>query len=499
MNGYLLHNDVQFSLGRNLVFYQVQFDEPFEPSQLARSVLEVVESLGITSYAAYETIGEFDLLLRCWVPQAIHPQVVCDSILDRARSRIRTVRGIPVSDILFHWPWLSEDGGSYYHPPENAMKWDSDYAVRLNRTLTAEPGGLDDDEIDDALAAHLIAPIASNVLEHHADIKFVILLASVAGGGSGGGVQERRMVSAALRETFAALPAANSATSGGSALAQLSLYETRGSDVAAFVLMGRLASQQYYEGLQLVFEKLTETGFRSYFRLRPYTYLTASPGFIELRDTVPVATAPEQSWIVNDATELLDLLERDESSTLEFKGSIYVQVRSWLLDGSLEASEDLFTSGVVREVAAFLNSPAGGVLVLGALERDRELSRVPATSRDAAERRLDELPRVADKVLTGVELDAEAKSLFADLDKASRHLMQKLRSGLEAPSLAGLVRVTFHDVRERTVCVVEVRPLPSNGGWAYIRGESELPVRDGAETRRLLGRQADEHRARRDE
>jgi len=491
MPTYMLHNDLQNSWGgRQLVFYQVRFSVTYETERLIPPIRSHLRKREILSYAIYEILGEYDLFIRCWVPQGMHPEDLAEELVVAPELGIGDCRSISVSKIIFHWPWMSADYLTYERPNASKLRKDETFKIRLNNTLSEQPEGLTDDEIDEAIDKSILAPIGPELVEHREDIKFAMLLSNP----DRADFKEKHLVRVALTEAFRGLVAdANHAP----LISHLSLYETRGSAEASFVALGRFSSGRFYDSFQSLLSTLAKTGFRSYFEIKPHTYIMASSDFVHFEDAIPIELSEARSARQGDSDDLHRLLERDESASLEYKGSFYFDIRQWLLNDLNEANEELFVSGIAREVVSFLNSPPGGVLVIGALERDRMLSKVPVVSRDKAKDLLADFPLIHGKSLTGLELDERVKSFFEDRDKAERHILDRLEKLIERPSsLAGIVLVAFHEISGRTLCTISVNPL-SGKHFAYLKKDGTLYHRRGSSTIGLVGGNADDYRDRR--
>lgn len=105
-----------------------------------------------------------------------------------------------------------------------------------------------------------------------------------------------------------------------------------------------------------------------------------------------------------------------------------------------ELSEDLFVDGVVRTVAAFLNSPRVivGRLVIGALELTGPLERARESSEQVVRERLDSYAQIGRYLITGIEPDLQALRAAGknvrDIDELMRNVQQRLDSALVSQS-----------------------------------------------------------------
>ncbi len=121
------------------------------------------------------------------------------------------------------------------------------------------------------------------------------------------------------------------------------------------------------------------------------------------------------------------LVARDESETLEFKGSLSLDVKRLLLgDGVTGGARGLEDEGVLRSIVAMLNSK-GGEVVVGVLE---QVDFARSGRRASGSRCL----RIEDKLILGLDMEYDKKGWdgyqrrLTELDRES-HRSRRLGSG----------------------------------------------------------------------
>lgn len=151
-------------------------------------------------------------------------------------------------------------------------------------------------------------------------------------------------------------------------------------------------------------------------------------------------------------SEILDLLAKEESDTLEFKSSLRWDIRRGNVNKELEKE-------VVGAVVAFLNSH-GGTLLIGV--------------DDAGD-------------VLGIERDYKTFGKKS-WDGFALHMVNLLYSNYGSRDLSQLIRITRHTVDGKDVCQVEVNPCPEPV-YVKLRNDSELWVRINASSQPLSPRE----------
>jgi hypothetical protein len=161
----------------------------------------------------------------------------------------------------------------------------------------------------------------------------------------------------------------------------------------------------------------------------------------------------------SQATDVLDLIRRGECESVEFKSSLRTEVPGGALLKALEVV-------VAKTVAGFVNA-SGGTLLIGVSD---------------------------DGSVLGLQADYDSSTNIGDADGFERHLFSVLQRNLDGLAV-GDVSVSFVDL-EGQVCRVDCRPAVEPV-WARKEGAEILYVRQGNQTREVMGRELAEYVRRR--
>lgn len=140
----------------------------------------------------------------------------------------------------------------------------------------------------------------------------------------------------------------------------------------------------------------------------------------------------------NDKT-LNELLSGDETSTLEFKGSVWTTYnkKSYEKIDSQSNKNFQLQDAVVKSIAAFLNTD-GGTLLIGVKDR----------------------PHLQNEPIVGIENDFKwTKTL--DIEGFRHSLLQLLDDAFGDPSISKIyLRISYPKINSKHICRVDVDPLP---------------------------------------
>lgn len=182
------------------------------------------------------------------------------------------------------------------------------------------------------------------------------------------------------------------------------------------------------------------------------------------------------------------LISMDESETLEFKGSLSLDVKRLLIgDGKRTLLQGLEDEGVLRAIVALLNTRGGDVIV-GVLEQ-QDFDTVQSD-------RLDDVLRVEDKLVLGVDPEYDRKGW----DSYQRRLIELVQSRIGPEvfdqRLVDVQKLAVKDGKSdlvRDVCRLLVQPSETK---QYLN-EEQFFVRRGNKTDRLRGQEIDRYWQRR--
>lgn len=187
----------------------------------------------------------------------------------------------------------------------------------------------------------------------------------------------------------------------------------------------------------------------------------------------------EGSKYVRKKQYVRQYLDADEDERLEFKGSVRLDMKRFLLgDGKLAPSDDLVLE-VLQAIVGFLNNKGGDVLI-GVLERSHfEVA--------DEERMVDFVPH-QDKLVCGIDLEYGKHGW----DEYQRRILNLIESHIGAGVLdAGLVsppaKLSF---QKKDLCLISVEPSEAK---QYL--DNHFYVRRGNKTVLLEGADIDKYRA----
>lgn len=202
-----------------------------------------------------------------------------------------------------------------------------------------------------------------------------------------------------------------------------------------------------------------------------------SPWF---EDRKKIAEARETHVRITSAKKLVSM---DESDTLEFKGSVSLNVKRLLLgDGKSESLPGLEDEGVLRSIVALLNS-RGGDVVIGILEG----SEFPA----GAGHRLDSVLALKGKLVLGIEAEYGKKGWDGYQLRLIELIESRIGSDVLDQQLVEISKLAIGDgdSASREICRVRVRASETK----QFLNDEHFFVRRGNKTERLKGQEIDRY------
>lgn len=188
---------------------------------------------------------------------------------------------------------------------------------------------------------------------------------------------------------------------------------------------------------------------------------------------------------VEKPTSTQEILSSRESSNCEVKGSLMLNIDRWIKgDGQLKPKPELAVEGVIRTIAAFLNTD-GGDLVIGAIE----CSKFPELKDND---NFDFQP-FGDYYILGIK-DEIAMEKGSSSDSYERKIRDLVSSHL-GDSFPQMLKINFEEVELKTLCHITVQAL-SGGDWCYVNNE-DFYYRDGNRNKELKGTDIDKYKKRR--
>lgn len=208
-------------------------------------------------------------------------------------------------------------------------------------------------------------------------------------------------------------------------------------------LDGRAALRAELDGLVAHLYGLTETEF---------AYILTT--FTQVPESTKAAALVAFNQLAPQLgdTDIAQLVAAGEGAELEFKSTARVNLHTNAPDKKMEEV-------ILKTVAGFWNAD-GGTLLVGVAD---------------------------DGTVLGLDADLKTLGKKNNLDGLELFLTELLLHG--RLQLSGLVRVSFHAVKDRSVCKITVQAAPEPV-WVSVSGSERLFVRTGNATRELSGGEA---------
>jgi hypothetical protein len=480
-HGFQWHHKVHEEWGKESLWFAFLAVEPtYQRRHMTTKVEHAMEELGVRSYVVYELTGQYDMLLRAWVPD------------HRAKEFERKVEKLPGygqchffrgAEVIHHWVWQVTERSEIGHmkmPEEDLQRPPVSRELEALNELQRRSADTDvpadelevDDEMRDIYSRYKKSKMLA-VPPYETGIKFLVQVRI----GNPGDVEQRAYVQSQICEALG---------NAQGAIWDRSLYFSR-SSAFQFMVMGRAPiAPNPHTGGKSPFHQITPLLLDEIARIagaggtKTVTHFFPLDGFLAFKDEMRVP--PRPSHHVPDFDRLLN---SPEGHDFEVKGAAFAALDKWVRGrGDLEVSSDVddqpFLS-VLDAVTSLLNGN-GGTVLLGALER-----RVYGGAARAKE-----LPIVGKHLVLGLEgVDFPE----GEYDTYSRSLWDKLHQRI-CPSPRGWLEFYPHEVDGRTVLAITVQ-FPDEWFWAR-RGKKgqEFVVRSNAASTALHGADAEDYRRR---
>ena len=169
-------------------------------------------------------------------------------------------------------------------------------------------------------------------------------------------------------------------------------------------------------------------------------------------------------------------MDKDESETLEFKGSLLLDLNRHLLgDGELVENPSLLDEGALKTIVAFLNTK-GGDLLVGVLE----LARFEKIYED----KLSDCPSYKDKIVFGIENEYKKD----EWDGYLQRLISYIETRISPDVLdADLVTISKLSHNSKDLCLISVQTADAKQylqNKFYIRRGNKTVLLEGADVDR---------------
>jgi hypothetical protein len=504
---YLWHDDVHRQReSARPSFWRLQFVPEYDVGRILTTLHGIFRDSHITSYVVYETLGDFDLLVRLRGPKELDPEdfrFTLESALQL--EGVFSIEYMVVTKTDLHWAWRDpETGGMRLPRPSTELSVSNEQAQRIteyNRDIVAwvreatKDDLLDPDQVQhqndlsrapippswirDYEDAHLLRPISLIEPGINFYITFDHPVRTLKR-------PQKDDVLVRIRRECEQVAAQALQLGHTTSFPQMSLYEGYGT-MSEFLIFCRAPDRHFYHFMRrLVFGLLGERIAQLY-KMRTYTHVIADRNFLELQE-YPITT---EEVILDES-----LLDQPESESVEFKASVALDVRKYLQDEIAERNGKV-EEGVYRTICGFLNAPEGGILVIGALEIARELERIKVpepvylellSSKGLAlspPHEADTPLNPATKALLGLNVEMGLKMGFTDEDTFIRRLVTQIADRIQ-PNPMNYINIKTFQVGDKLFGVVQVK---ASELWYYMNSEQgpKFLVRELARTRPYEG------------
>lgn len=460
-----------------------------------------MDDVGIGAYTTYELSGEFDVLLRAWIPAR-----EVNGFAKRLKETfpLKDTRKFTVEDVIRHWPWIGE--GSY--APRNC-----DPDALIGSTSPAEVDSanrisdhghigtlIDPSEADVSALERLMNANALTDVGSTTGIRLLLRLKGNDGLDDDDWRKLGRSVANHLDGMTRPPGSRHSEPQDKFILDDVSLYAC--SDRSLLILC-RIPHRLWHDIREYLLEPLAAmTGVmqtttlpalsRNFVCSRDYLMLderaeaalrggqgSSDSGDGSGEDTPPLPPPPR---IPPSARDYLD---RPEGRNFEAKGSAFAPLEGWLGRGKgapddhgLSESKGFFRDTIAKTVVAMLNSE-GGTLVVGVLELDK-------FTRQSSEvlERLAELPVAGRYCVLGLQ---DPIFLQKDWDGFELKFNRLLKESIYG-EVADLVHVSRDWHSRRPLAVIQIEHAEMTQGF-YLRDgdDRRFFIRRGGSSDELHG------------
>lgn len=456
-----------------LSFFRLSFKPSYDHDRIFETLAAVFERLEISSHIAYQTLGEYDLLLRLWVPAKREPEEVELMLWDALKDlRLWNIDHFRAHTFKHHAqgesPELERPVSDDAVRDVNAFNEQQGKFIAVPRTPL----------IQDLVDRRWIAPVRTDAR----GLRMFITFDHPTGAGFN---PPRRTAALNLIRAKCEEVDDRWLKVRGVRPPQISIYSGGGS-MTDFLIMARAPHPRFHAFVRDLVLGLLATDLSSVYGIRTYTHVMADRMFTSFAERrVPVGYE-----------DVIDP-EAAESESLEYKATLSLDIRALLVAGRRK-SDSRRISAVTRAVCGMLNAPSGGRLVIGILEAQRESEHHEDPKQvvdllsalfgyDPQRRREATPPGRFPNAVIGIEAEVGDGNTYVDSDQYVRRVLDALRTQID-PSPLPWLRVDLAPLEERTVCVVTVRPADV---WFYAKSDDgrhfDFVVREAASSRVYSG------------
>lgn len=455
---YIWNHTIHEAWGKErLYFVRLNFYPTYDIPSIRERLRQVLYDHNVHSFVVYELTGDYDLLLRVWLPTSVSSQVFRRALhKELAAYDIDANQVFHVARVVTHWIWDIDGSGRMREPSEKILR------IRLadEDIMKINEGTLGPEETEVYEKQNIITRWNPNK-----GTKFIVV------------IPEAKSLSVDAHNAL--ISRIQDILQSARDVSEVSMYE--GEGFARVLLMGRAKPGKFDEAISYIIQEVNGCGVQDFYGIKTYTYIAynCSENALHFEDRLPVAK--EVFALEEDVIE--QVMTEPESLRFEVKGSAFVDLKRLLLgDHKTEYSDKITNDGIVKSVVGLLNAE-GGKIVIGALERAR------FEKRERSADKLKTFPKYHDYIICGITHDYGNK----DWDHFQLRLQDILEKRIE-PSPGVWVTIKREFFLKKEICVISVRKPTSDWFYFSYEGTTIFYVRQGNRTVELPGPKADQYK-----
>lgn len=478
-----------------LSFWRLSFAPDYDRQAIFDKLDRFYADMDITAHIAYETLGEFDILLRLWIPRRYIP----DEIENQLRTRLaeHSLWDVNYMAGRTHTHWADIAGER--RPLEAPVAVADSLITSINEfndsqargTAVTRPEGC-----EPLIARGVLTPIPLRWRGVRVYITFDRPRRALTPNARADVLAQIKEKCSQVRREWIAQHPVNASDDPDKTDPQISIYSGVGT-MTDFFVMARAPHGDFHQFIRSLVLGLRTTNLGRVYQMRPYTYVIADRMFSEFS---------EHRLTVGSAGFTDEMVDANETESLEFKSSFAVNLRRYRSEGVV-AADPATMDQAVKAVCGLLNSRDGGTLVIGVLETQREYEKAGRHAKDLLEWlrttfAYDPNPDGAGEsrhplpnAVLGVGFEFGDDGVYQDFDKYQAAIQDTLESHIE-PNPWPWLRMAAREARGHEVMVISVRPADT---WCYARlsksRDLQFFVREAASTRAYSGHEADLYRS----
>ncbi len=442
-----------------LYFWRLRFRPTYPRADVERELHTLFTEERIGSYTVYETFGDWDLLVRLWLPATLGAQDFKNLLAERlGRFNLSHDDSFEVDSVLRHWVWGESEPAS---PSDDRMR----HAPPPDRQITEVNEGHPCRELVTKLSSENLV----REVRRSDGIKFAMIVTAPVNDLP---LDQRPRAQSTLKEIV----------DRAADVEERSLYHGHG--FGAFLILGRVAYRNFDAIRDQLADPIAKEIGTGWIGARTYTMIVASWEFLAFRDELPLARE-----LSDEEIGIEEALSRPEYERVEVKGSAFIDYKVFFVKNGQRVKNQNITHSVLKAVTGLLNTD-GGTLVIGALEPNRFVD---------VEKMLNGTPRRGEYACVGIENDW-GTGKGAGWDSYQRHLSDLIKKHIE-PLATTWIMIDFEQIEHRHLARIVVnRP---DDQWYYLHRlddkgrfteDQQFWVRHGGSTINLQGPDADEYK-----